>query len=196
LDWFNQLAYWTVGKVEFVCELKRKLILLNPASETLHGILRAAAQMLAPFDEATLSHQPAPGKWSPKQILGHLIDSAYNNHGRFLMAADQDHLRFPGYDQNAWVNRNGYQQQDAREVVSTFLAVQSHLGHLLSNLPDDLLNRQTTEHAFATTAMRPFEEGAPSCLGYFIEDYLFHLVHHLKQIDPSFNEDWYIGYER
>ncbi|WP_020571092.1 DinB family protein [Neolewinella persica] len=169
---------------------------MNLASETLDRILRAAAQMLAPFDDDAMSRQPAPGKWSPKQILGHLIDSAYNNHGRFLIAADQDHLRFPGYDQNAWVERNGYQEQDAREVVSTFFVVQSHLGQLLNNLPDELLNRQTTDHTFATMAMRPFPDGAPSCLGYFIEDYLFHLVHHLKQIDPDFKEDWYIGYQR
>ncbi|MFT5999672.1 MAG: hypothetical protein ACI81P_002130 [Neolewinella sp.] len=143
-----------------------------------------------------MSRQPAPDKWSPKQVLGHLIDAAYNNHCRFLMAADQDHLRFPGYDQDAWGERNGYQQQDDREVVSTFFVVQSHLGQLLANLPDELLNRQTTEHAFATTAMCPFTAGAPSCLGCFIENFLFHLVHHLKQIGPAFNEDWYIGYQR
>jgi hypothetical protein len=169
---------------------------MNLASQTLDGILRAAAQMLAPLDAETMSRQPAPHKWSPKQILGHLIDSAYNNHLRFLIAADQDHLLFPGYDQRAWVDRNGYQQRDAREVVSTFLTVQNHLGELLGSLPEELLNRQTTKHAFATTAMRPFTEGAPSCLGYFIEDYLFHLVHHLKQIDPNFEADWYIGYQR
>ena len=118
---------------------------MNTAAITLHGILRAAAQMLAPLDAEAMGHQPAPGKWSPKHVLGHLIDSAYNNHRRFLMAADQDHLRFPGYNQTAWVDRNGYQNRDAHEVVSTFLAVQSHLGHLLASLPDDLLNRQTTE---------------------------------------------------
>ena len=164
------------------------------ASQTLHSILRAAAQMLNKKDEKELSHQPAPGKWSPQQILGHLTDSAYNNHSRVLIAADQDHLRFPGYDQEAWVTRNGYQQREGREVVATFLAAQRHLAHLLATLPEGLLNRQTTEHDFDRMAMRKLMPGAPSSLGFLIEDYLFHLVHHLRQIDPEFSAEWYIGY--
>lgn len=166
------------------------------ASKTLQSILRAAAQMLEKKSEKELSHHPALGKWSPKQVLGHLTDSAYNNHGRFLIAADQDHLRFPGYNQEAWVTRNGYQQREGREVITTFLAAQGHLAHLLATLPENLLNRKTSEHDFDRMAMRSVAPGAPSCLGFLIEDYLFHLVHHLRQIDPDFSADWYIGYQR
>jgi len=102
--------------------------------------------MLEKLDVETLSKSPAPGKWSPKQILGHLIDSAYNNHRRFLIAADQDHLRFAGYNQEAWVQRNDYGNRDAQEVVDTFLSVQRNLGYLLATLPEELMNRKTREH--------------------------------------------------
>ena len=169
---------------------------MNLAPSTLHGILRAAAQMLVKFDDEFLSTQPAPGKWSPIQILGHLTDSAYNNHRRFLVAADQDHLRFEGYDQEAWVVRNGYQQRETAEVIETFRQAQIHLTEMLYQIPEALLNRQTREHDFDKMAMRRVEAGAESCLGFLIEDYLFHLVHHLKQIDPTFSAEWYIGYDK
>lgn len=169
---------------------------MNLAPSTLHGILRAAAQMLVKFDDNFLSSPLAPGKWSPIQILGHLTDSAYNNHRRFLMAADQDHLRFAGYNQEAWVIRNGYQQRETAEVIETFRAAQHHLAEMLFHLPEELLNRKTREHDFDKMAMRPVQKGAESCLGFLIEDYLFHLVHHLKQIDPTFSAEWYIGYNK
>ena len=64
--------------------------------------VEAAAARLAEIDEARASTPRAPGKWSPKQVLGHLVDSACNNHRRFVLARSQDDLDFPGYDENAW----------------------------------------------------------------------------------------------
>ncbi len=151
--------------------------------------------MLADKEEDFLNHQPAPGRWSPKQIIGHLIDSAYNNHRRILLAMNQDHLRFVGYNQVDWVVKNRYQQRDIREVVSTFLAVQQHLAEMLSGLPQSLLERQTTDHEFDRMAMLKIPAGAPASLGFLIEDYLFHLVHHLRQIDAGFQAEWQLGYQ-
>jgi hypothetical protein len=169
---------------------------MNLASSTLHGILRAAAQMFVKYDDEFLSQQPAPEKWSPIQILGHLTDSAYNNHRRFLMAADQDHLRFSGYNQEAWVIRNGYQERETGEVIETFRMAQHHLAEMIDRLPEELLSRKTREHELDKMAMRHVAPGSESCLGYMVEDYLFHLVHHLKQIDPTFSAEWYIGYDK
>ncbi|MEM9529117.1 MAG: DinB family protein, partial [Bacteroidota bacterium] len=68
-------------------------------TKTLLSILRAAAPQLEAIPDEVFSQSSGPGRWSQKQILGHLIDSAYNNHQRFLRAPHQDHLRFVGYDQ-------------------------------------------------------------------------------------------------
>lgn len=155
-------------------------------SDDLLGILRAAAPMIAHKTDQQLCTPPAPGKWSPKEVLGHLIDSAYNNHRRFILAQQQDHLRFSGYDQEDWVVTNNYANREADEVVETFFVVQRHLVHAIASLPDDLLDRETTEHEFDRMAMRRLQAGTPSTLRYLVEDYCFHLVHHLKQIDPSF----------
>jgi len=87
-------------------------------------------------------------------------------------------------------------EKHAREVVETFLTVQRNLGYLLATLPDELMNRKTQEHELERMAMRAVAAGSESCLGFVVEDYLFHLVHHLRQIDAGFNAEWYIGYQR
>ena len=164
-------------------------------SENLHGILRAVAPLLRQIPEAEFSRKASPDKWSGKEILGHLIDSAYNNHRRFLRALDQEDLIFTGYDQEAWVLLNGYQEREGSEVIETFLLVQQHLAALISRLPEERLNTMTTRHEFHRMAMRSVEENTPSSLGFLIEDYLFHLVHHLRQIIPDFQGKWYAGYQ-
>lgn len=113
-----------------------------------------------------------------------------------MMAADQSHLRFSGYNQEAWVIRNGYQERETGEVIETFRIAQHHLAEMIDRLPEELLNRKTREHDLDKGAMRYVAPGSESCLGYMVEDYLFHLVHHLKQIDSTFSAEWYIGYDK
>ena len=64
-----------------------------------------------------LSHKSSPEKWSPKEILGHLIDSAYNHHQRFLRANTQENLVFQGYEQAFWVVANRYQARPSNEII-------------------------------------------------------------------------------
>ena len=72
---------------------------------------REAARLAAmPAEKARLPI--APGKWSPQEIIGHLVDSASNNHGRFVRAQLHDDLIFPGYDQEAWVRMQDYVSSD------------------------------------------------------------------------------------
>ncbi len=77
--------------------------------QKLCGIVLSARDRLQAIDETKSARRPAPGKWSPKEIIGHLIDSASNNHQRFVRAQFQDHLIFPGYNQEAWVEAQDYQ---------------------------------------------------------------------------------------
>ncbi|MEO0731249.1 MAG: DinB family protein [Bacteroidota bacterium] len=165
-------------------------------SDKLRTITDEAEDRLAALSPTEISTRPAPDRWSKKEILGHLIDSAYNNHQRFLRGATQDHLRFVGYDQEEWVRRNAYQERDAQEVIATFLVAQRHLAHVIDTLPPKVLDRTTSDHDFDRMAMRTVPAGSPASLGFLIEDYLFHLVHHLRQIFGEFTTDWYAGYQR
>ena len=151
-------------------------------SEKLKVLVRGFGQKLLNLDEASFHKKDNPEKWSKKEILGHLIDSAYNNHQRFTRAWDKDNLIFHGYDQDAWVKKNNYQERSAKEVVYLFLAVNSHMADLIAGLDENLLTKMTTDHNFDKIGMRPIEKGSPSSLGYLIDDYIFHLQHHLNQI--------------
>src|SRR5690242_8402833 len=73
----------------------------------------------------------AEDHWSAKQIIGHLIDSATNNHARFVLAQMKDDLVFPGYDQNGWVRTNHYQEASWPQLVDLWRAYNLHLHHLM-----------------------------------------------------------------
>ena len=78
---------------------------------------RASASLSAMPDEAA-ARRPAPGKWSAKEIIGHLVDSAANNHQRFVRAQFQDDLIFSGYAQDRWVSVQRYQDAPWQDLVT------------------------------------------------------------------------------
>src|SRR5262252_10395120 len=94
-----------------------------------------AADRLHLIGEAAASRRPAPGKWSKKEILGHLIDSATNNHQRFVRAQISDELTFPGYEQDEWVRRQDYNSKPWNELVELWRLFNRHVAHIIRNLP-------------------------------------------------------------
>jgi hypothetical protein len=119
-----------------------------------------------------LDPQPgAPGRWSTKEILGHLIDSAANNHQRFVRALVDGHLKFPAYEQQSWVSVQRYQEAPWDELIGLFAAYNIHLARLIATIPDE-----------AKTIECQIGEGPSQTLGELAEDYLRHLRHHLHQI--------------
>ena len=132
-------------------------------------------------DEINAKH-PAPGKWSPREIVGHLIDSASNNHQRFVRAAFQDNLVFQGYDQDKWVALQRYQEAPWGELLTLWSSFNQHLARVMAAIPTEVRRREHTNHNFDRLALRPVAPGTPTTLEYFMEDYVLHLHHHLRQI--------------
>ena len=161
---------------------------MSQYASSLLQIIDRALPDLKGVSAEEMRFRPGPDKWSKKEILGHLIDSAYNNHQRFLRAASQDDLVFFGYDQVAWVVKNGYQNREEAEIVETWYQVNQHLSFLLEELPQSLLDRQTDQHNFDRICMNRIPKGSISSLGYLIWDYLFHLEHHLQQLIPGYQK--------
>ncbi len=157
-------------------------------AQQLMSIITRAKAHLEGLDSRDFDYKSAPKKWSKKEIVGHLIDSAYNNHQRFLRASFQDNLVFQGYEQEQWVVRNNYQNRPKQEVIDTWFIVNQHLSHLIAGLPNELLNQQTTEHNFHIIGMNRPEKGELSSLSYLIWDYIFHLEHHLGQLLPNYEK--------
>ena len=154
----------------------------------LDQIISSSAKQIEGLDEMEFSLKSAPDKWSKKEILGHLIDSAYNNHQRFIRAEKQNDYNFQGYDQVEWVKRNNYQSQAKKEVLDTWIYVNKHMSFLIQSIPDHVLNRQIVDHNFNKICMTEFSENKPATLSYLIWDYLFHLEHHLSQIIPGYDK--------
>lgn len=151
----------------------------------LRETVKRAAARLTEMSEDEAARPPAPGKWSPKQIIGHLIDSASNNHGRFVRAQTQEHLQFAGYDQEHWVECQAYQDCAWPEVVQMWRCFNLHLAGLMERMPNEIRRRTTTDHNLDRMAWEIVEPGDPTSLDYFMRDYVGHLKHHLRQIDEA-----------
>jgi DinB superfamily len=148
--------------------------------------LLAAVDVARPWllelnDERT-AERPGVGKWSPREIVGHLIDSASNNHQRFVRGRWQEDLVFQGYDQDAWVAAQGYQDTPWPELVALWAAYNRHLARVMASVPTGVRRTPRVRHNFDRIAYRPVPADQPSTLEYFMDDYVLHLEHHLRQI--------------
>ena len=117
--------------------------------------------------------------------MGHLIDSASNNHRRFVLAQQQEDLVFPGYAQDAWVAAQRYQDAPWEELVSLWRGFNLHLARVMEAAPDFERTRIRRRHNLHEIAFRTIPEDQPATLEYFMSDYVDHLEHHLRQILPS-----------
>ncbi len=141
-------------------------------------------RLLAFTDEQAGSH--LPGKWSSKQIIGHLIDSASNNHGRFVRAQQMDTLVFTGYDQEFWVETQNYQDAPWTELVELWAGFNLHIARIVSQIPDAILDQPRSEHNLNVLAWKAVPLDQPATLRYFIHDYIGHLENHLRQVFPEY----------
>jgi hypothetical protein len=147
---------------------------LADVATDLEGELERSVPRLRALSEAQSQLPWAAGKWSSKQVLGHLVDSALNNVHRFVRGQQGDGLRFPDYDQPHWVKAGGYQERPWEDLVSLWAQLNAHLAHVIRRIPSE---RDPI----------PCRIGASSTLtlGFIVRDYMRHLRHHLQQILDS-----------
>ena len=123
----------------------------------------------------------APDQWAKIEILGHLIDSAANNHQRFVRAQFKDDLVFPSYDGDEWVSAQKYLDQSWPELIQLWSSYNLHILHLISVIPADTLTKSRTKNNLDEIAFEMVSTDQPT-LEYFVRDYVDHLRHHLRQI--------------
>jgi hypothetical protein len=142
----------------------------------------SAKARLSDISETQSRQKSSPEDWSPAEVLGHLIDSAANNHQRFVRAQFTDDLVFPDYEQNEWVSTQKYSEESWSDVIQLWSAYNLHLLHVVSLIPEDVLTRARSPHTLDQIAFKLVDKNDPATLEYLIRDYVDHLRHHLNQI--------------
>ena len=137
----------------------------------LRRTIDSALPVLQAMTEADAERPRAPGKWCPKQVLGHLIDSAANNHQRFVRGQQGSELVTPAYAQDHWVASQAYMARSWRELTSFWHAYNQHLAHVIERIPADRARVRCTIGA-----------NQPVTLAFVADDYVAHMRHHLGQI--------------
>ena len=147
-----------------------EVALLDPAelSERLAAVLRSAMPWLVTISEAEASVPEREGKWSAKEVIGHLIDSAVNNLGRIVRLQIEPGLSLPGYEQMAWVNLQHYSEREWAQVLALWFALNEQVAWTIAHVER------------ARLANRGVVAGEPLTLGFLIEDYVAHMEHHLR----------------
>ena len=143
--------------------------------------IRDAASRLRNISEEDAS-KVATSQWSSKQVLGHLIDSAANNHQRFVRGQFIDDLMFQGYDGDQWVDAQKYNDEPWPDLVDLWRAYNLHLVHVVSLIPEPVRTQPTDKHTFEQIAFITVAQTEPTTLEYLIRDYVVHLKYHLDQI--------------
>jgi hypothetical protein len=154
-------------------------------AEDLRRAVDEATPRLLALSDAAAKRRPRPGKWSPAEIIGHLIDSASNNHQRFVRAQFQNDLVFPGYDQDAWVLFQAYGDAHWVELVTLWKTFNIQIARIMENSPESVRKSPRSKHNLDKLAWRPVSADKPATLDYFMNDYVGHLKHHLTQIFPD-----------
>jgi hypothetical protein len=147
---------------------------MNPFSAIASDLGRTVAQakpLLMKLDNAETSARPSAKKWAKKEILGHLLDSASNNHQRFVRAGLQGSLTFPGYEQEKLVDLQHFTDVDWNFLVDFWTAYNRFLAHVINSLP-----------AAAAKVTCNIGNNKPATLEWIAQDYVAHLKHHLNQI--------------
>ena len=147
---------------------------MKQLADQLRSEVERAAQRFERWSEQDATHARGEGKWVRKEILGHLIDSAFNNQQRFVRAQLASAYVGPGYEQAAWVAVNGYRERPWRELVEIWAAANRQLAAVIERVPAAKLETPCT-----------IGDDEPVTLEYVMKDYLAHLKHHLAQIDAA-----------
>jgi len=148
---------------------------VSDVAEDLIGLLGETVPALEAVGEEGSLKTRAPGRWSRKQTLGHLVDSALNNVQRFVRAQLQSDLWLPDYDPPGWVAACGYQDRPWADLVALWTVLNVHLAHVIARIP-----------AAALETPCRIGDSEPMTLDFIVRDYMVHLRHHLQQIlDPE-----------
>lgn len=150
---------------------------MSALSDELSALVGSVTGGLRELSGSDVKSPRSAGGWSEMEILGHLVDSAANNHQRFVRAQHVATLEYPSYDQEAWVASQRYADADWSNLVELWLAYNRHLAHVLSVMPPEQLDTPVRVDWYGEPTLIPLSRVA--------DEYLVHVRHHLEQLLPG-----------
>lgn len=157
---------------------------IQAAAEELKNITRLVPPQLRAKKLEPKENLP-PGEWSSREILGHLIDSASNNHLRFVKAIVTGEVRLPSYEQEEFVMSQNYEAEPWERLIALWENYNLHLAHLIEQIPAERLNVACY-----------IGQNPPMTLQELVVDYLGHLKHHLADLDPAYRSEQAFDYRK
>ena len=142
----------------------------SPSLTRLELLCQIIPPLLSKLSEEDISFKPKPGKWSIKETLGHLIDSATNNHHRFVRAQFEDKPTIT-YNADDWVGASHYQAMPTQLLISFWHNYNLYLAELIRQQPDEIMSKECYS-GYET----------PRTLEWLFDDYVVHLEHHLREM--------------
>jgi len=134
-------------------------------------LIAAAEELMRNRSEAWWNEPYGPGKWQRRQVLGHLIDSASNNHQRFVRALIQDSYEGPAYDQEGCVRVERFDTAPIEVLIALFCSYNRLLSHIVANFPPEKLATRCRVGSYPEVTLEALAI-----------DYVAHLEHHLAQM--------------
>jgi hypothetical protein len=143
-------------------------------AQNIREIIDKTLPLLRALPMSRVAEKPQPEKWSKKEIIGHLIDSACNNQQKFVRTIAQSHVDFVGYEQNHWVESQQYQKAKWADLLDFWATYNHHIAHIIENADPSVLDNTISINGVGQFTLR-----------FIMSDYAQHLTHHLKQILPD-----------
>jgi uncharacterized damage-inducible protein DinB len=143
----------------------------------LQDLINRLPARLQALSSEKVEHKPAPNAWSPKEELGHLLDSAANNHQRIVRTQLEEHPAMPGYDGDAWVALHQYQRRDWSSLIERWAALNRQLLAAAEAVPDSAWSRPLT-----------IADSAPLTLQFVFDDYIHHMLDHLRHMGVKIDD--------
>ena len=119
--------------------------------QTLEDQRRETQQLLAGLSETKALHRYAPGKWSIKEVIGHVVDAERVFSYRALRFARADDTALPGFDEKAWVPAGKFDARSLNDLAAELDAVRHATIALFRGLDAAALARRGTASNNAVT---------------------------------------------
>ncbi len=156
---------------------------MSETAQRLRAVTREWTDRLRQLEDSEASRAPAPGKWSPKELVGHLIDSASVNLERFLRARSTDDLELPGYPHEEWVVAGRYSKVAWDELIDLWRLMNQQVARVIEGTPKDLAHKPRSRHTLDAIAFVKVPREEAATLEYMMRDYVAHLEHHLAALE-------------